>query len=98
MAIYLYEFLYRGQPPGSSAPPDFHVLLGDAQTDPFTQEPTLVVSSAMTPAQANTAGFSLEAIIGAINVGLTADVQRLTDQVATLTAQLAPKDDSLPGT
>jgi hypothetical protein len=82
---YVYEFLYRGQPPGSTQAPDYHVILAVPGTDAFGN-PTLAGSQAMTPDQATAEGFALPTIIAGINTALTAQIGSLQAENATLQA------------
>jgi hypothetical protein len=64
---YLYEFLYRGRPTGSAEPPAWHVVVGQQVQPPGAAEPQFVSSAALTPAQAEAAGFPLSDILSGIN-------------------------------
>lgn len=64
---YLYEFLYRGRPPGSAEPPAWHVVLGRHVTAPDAREAQFVASAALAPAQAEAAGFPLAAVLAGID-------------------------------
>jgi len=75
MALFVYEFLYRGHGPESIEEPAWHVILGEVMTDAFGSQ-TLALSSALTPAQANEYGFTLDTIIQGINES----VMRLADR------------------
>jgi hypothetical protein len=70
---FLYEFLYRGRPPGSAEAPAWHVVLGQHVMPPGGTEPQFVASGALTPAQAEAAGFPLSAAIGEINASALAE-------------------------
>lgn len=69
---YLYEFLYRGRPAGSSEPPAWHVVLGQHVTPPGASEAQFVASGALTPAQAEAAGFPLTAVLAGIDAAALA--------------------------
>ena len=69
---YLYEFLYRGRPAGSAEPPAWHVVLGQHVTPPGAREPQFVASGALTPAQAQAAGFPLSAVLAGIDAAALA--------------------------
>ncbi|OAS22836.1 hypothetical protein [Methylobacterium platani] len=64
---YLYEFLYRGRPAGSAEPPAWHVVIGQHVTPPGASEAQFVASGALTPAQADAAGFPLAAVLAGID-------------------------------
>jgi hypothetical protein len=86
---YVYEFLYRGQPPGSTQAPDYHVIVAVPGTDVFG-DPMLSYSQAMTPEQAGAGGLALPTLIAGINTALTAQIATLQAENATLqTAQTA---------
>ena len=99
MSVYLYEFLYRGQPDGTG---DFHVVLAGTSTDAFGVV-TTQQSKAMTPDQAAAAGFPLPTIIAGINgamsttiSGLQSQLAAAQSQIANLQAQAAPAVDAAP--
>lgn len=69
---YLYEFLYRGRPAGSAEPPAWHVVLGQSVTPPGGGAPYFVASGALTPAQAEEAGFPLSAVLAGIDAAALA--------------------------
>ncbi len=69
---YLYEFLYRGRPEGSTEPPAWHVVLGQQVTLPGAAEAQFVASGALTPAQAEAAGFPLTAVLAGIDAAALA--------------------------
>ncbi len=81
---YVYEFLYRGQPSGSTAAPDYHVIIAIPGTDAFGN-PTTAYSQPMTPDQAVAQGLSLPTLIAGINTALTAQITALQSQLAALT-------------
>lgn len=85
-STYLYEFLWRGQPDGSS---DYHVILAAPQVNPLTGATSILTGSAMTPTQAEAAGFPLATVIDTINHKALSDVTDLTSQVTTLTTDKA---------
>jgi len=66
MAVYVYEFLYRGRAPGDATPPAWHIALRSATTDDFGRtvlsEPLLLNMT-----QAAQQEWDLPAIISAIN-------------------------------
>lgn len=66
-AAYIEEFLYRGRCPDSEKSVDasFHVVLAQFVTGP-AGDVSIIRSSPQTPAQAATAGYSLERILGVI--------------------------------
>ena len=80
---YLYEFLFRGKPPGSAQAPDYHVIVAVPGTDAFGN-PTIAYSQAMTPDQATAGGMTLPTIISGINAALTAEIATLQAQLASL--------------
>jgi hypothetical protein len=65
MALYIYEFLYRGRPEGSDQPPAWHLQLGSDVKDELGREPR--PGPAMGMAQADKNGWKLPEIIAAIN-------------------------------
>ncbi|GJD63320.1 hypothetical protein [Methylobacterium frigidaeris] len=69
---YLYEFLYRGRPAGSAEAPAWHVVLGRHVTPPGASEAQFVASGALTPAQAEAAGFPLSAVLDGIDAAALA--------------------------
>ena len=81
MAVYLDEFLYRGNPDGAEG--TFHVVLGSQSTDAFGTTQTSL-SQALTPEEALAQGFGLPAIVAAINTGLAAENVSLKAQVLAL--------------
>lgn len=87
-SAYVYEFLYRGQPPGSAAPPAWHVILAVPDTDGLGN-PTTTYSPAMTPDQAVAQGMTLPSLITGINTAVAGQVTALQAQVTTLQAQVA---------
>lgn len=76
MALFLYEFLYRGRPPDHADPAAYHVILADATTDAFGRA-HVNVGPAMTPEQAAAKGFALPDLIKAIDVGVMAEREAL---------------------
>lgn len=72
MSVYLDEFLYRGRPEGSDQPPAYHVILGSVTRDGFGKT-VVTTSDALTPEQAEAAGFPLPAALAAINAGAMAE-------------------------
>jgi hypothetical protein len=82
---FVYEFLYRGQPPGSAVAPDYHVIVGVPGTDAFGN-PTLAYSQPMTPDQAVAGGLALPAVVSGVNTALTAQIATLQAQIASLEA------------
>jgi hypothetical protein len=100
MALYLYEFLYRGRPADHPEPPAYHVILADATTDAFNQ-PHVNVGPAMTPEQASAMGFDLPAIIKAINAGVMAEntaLKAAQDELQQRHDQLAGENVALKQT
>jgi hypothetical protein len=97
VALYLYEFLYRGQPADHPGAPAYHVILADAAKDAFDRD-HVNVGPAMTPEQAAAKGFALPDIIATINAGTMAenaslksakdDLQSRYDKLATDHAEL----------
>lgn len=81
--VFVYEFLYRGQPTGSLTPPAYHVVLGFSTTDAFGN-PIVQYSAPMTPAAATALGMTLPAVVASINTQVGA-------QVATLQAAQTTK-------
>ncbi|WP_162596312.1 hypothetical protein [Methylobacterium sp. 17Sr1-1] len=81
---YLYEFLYRGRPAGSAAAPAWHVVLGQSVTPPGAAEPHFVTSGALTPAQAEAAGFPLSAVLAGIDAAALAGRDAAVAEAAAL--------------
>ncbi|MEN3234207.1 hypothetical protein PUR29_33145 [Methylobacterium ajmalii] len=69
---YLYEFLYRGRPAGSAEAPAWHVIIGQHVTPPGATAPQFVASGALTPAQAEAAGFPLASVLEGIDTAALA--------------------------
>lgn len=90
-APFLYEFLFRGRPPGDAQPPAWHVVLGQAVALPGEPAPQVVLSAALTPTQAEAAGFPLPALLEAINADVMAD----RDAKAAALAALVSERDAL---
>ena len=80
MAVYVYEFLYRGRPNGESA---YHVVLADVVADALGQS-RHVESSVLTPEQATTLGFPLTTIIAEINATVLIERDRALAEKAAL--------------
>lgn len=86
-APYIYEFMYRGRSPGSTEAASFHILLAQ-ETEQFGRSQT-AISDAMTPEQAEAAGFPLPTILTSINTQVIADNTDLREQVARVQAAAA---------
>ncbi len=87
MALYVYEFLYRGRSPDEAgATPAWHLILGQSGTDGFGAP--LPNGPVMTMQQAAGEGHDLPAIIAEINAAALAEVDRLNAQVADLRTRL----------
>ncbi|SDA33622.1 hypothetical protein SAMN02799622_05574 [Methylobacterium sp. UNC378MF] len=71
--LFLYEFLYRGRPPGDPQPPAWHVVLAQVVTLPGGGPAQVVASVALSPTQAEAAGFPLPALLSAIDGAVLAD-------------------------
>ncbi len=82
---YVYEFLYRGQPAGSTVAPDYHVIVAVPGTDAFGN-PTTAYTAPMTPDEAVAGGLTLPTIIAGINTALTAQIVSLQAENAVLQA------------
>lgn len=108
---FLYEFLYRGRPAGSAEAPAWHVMIGQHVTPPGAAEAQFVASGALTPAQAEAAGFPLSAVLAEIDAAALAardaalaeaeaarrERDALAAQLAALQAAPAPEPSaSLP--
>jgi hypothetical protein len=65
MALYVYEFLYRGRPEGSDQPQAWHLRLGSDVKDELGREPR--PGPAMGVGQAQKNGWELPDVIAAIN-------------------------------
>lgn len=88
-APFLYEFLYRGRPSSGhgSGAPGWHAIIGQYVEMPGQSEPQFVSSEALTPEQAAAAGFSLPAILKAINAAALADRDAQAAALVTMTAE-----------
>jgi hypothetical protein len=75
MALYVYEFFYRGRAPGSAEPPAWHLILASDAKDEFGRTPP--PGLAMSMAQAKAAGWGLPEIVKAINADLLAEAEAL---------------------
>ncbi|TNC14935.1 hypothetical protein FF100_04995 [Methylobacterium terricola] len=69
---FLYEFLYRGRPAGSAEAPAWHVILGQYVTLPGASNPQFTDSGALTPAQAEAAGYPLATVLAGIDAAALA--------------------------
>lgn len=89
MAVFLFEFLFRGVDPNGANPggASYHVILGQSGVDTWGA-PTVQLSQAMTPAQAVAAGYTIPAIASAINTATMATNTQLAAQVVELQAQV----------
>lgn len=87
MALYLDEFLYRGRPAGAAEPPAYHVVLGDAVIDAFGNQ-SISLSGPLTPAQAESHGFTLQTIAETINSQTLATLAVVNADLATARAEL----------
>ncbi len=95
---YLYEFLYRGRPAGSAEAPAWHVVLGRSVTPPGATEAQFVASGALSPAQAEAAGFPLSAVLAGIEAAALAGRDAAVAEAAALRRErdaLAGERDSL---
>ncbi len=81
---YLYEFLYRGRPAGSADAPAWHVVIGQHVTPPGASEAQFVASGALTPAQAEAAGFPLSAVLAGIDAAALAGRDAAAAEAAAL--------------
>lgn len=81
---YLYEFLYRGRPPGSAEAPAWHVVLARSVVLPGTGEVQVVPSGALTPAQAEAAGFPLAMVLSGIDAAALAGCEAAVAEAAGL--------------
>ncbi|WP_058618621.1 hypothetical protein [Methylobacterium indicum] len=90
---YLYEFLYRGRPAGSAEAPAWHVVLGRHVTPPGATEAQFVASGALSPAQAEAAGFPLSAVLAGIDAAALAG----RDAAVAEAAALRRERDALAG-
>ncbi|WP_279357848.1 hypothetical protein [Methylobacterium indicum] len=81
---YLYEFLYRGRPAGSAEAPAWHVVLGRHVTPPGATEAQFVASGALSPAQAEAAGFPLSAVLAGIDAAALAGRDAAVAEAAAL--------------
>ncbi|SEO99818.1 hypothetical protein SAMN04487843_105366 [Methylobacterium sp. ap11] len=95
---YLYEFLYRGRPAGSAEAPAWHVVIGQHVTPPCAAEAQFVSSGALTPAQADAAGFPLSAVLDGIEAAALAGRDAALAEAAALRRErdgLAAERDGL---
>lgn len=83
---FLYEFLYRGRAPGSSQPAAYHVILAQEIALPGQPAQT-AIGHAMTPEQAEAAGYPLPDLLSAINAAAMAERDALRQQLAAVTAE-----------
>ncbi len=90
---YLYEFLYRGRPAGSAEAPAWHVVLGRHVTPPGATEAQFVASGALSPAQAEAAGFPLSVVLAGIDAAALAG----RDAAVAEAAALRRERDALAG-
>lgn len=74
MAIFLYEFLYRGRPGGSAEPPAWHLILGSATVNDFGKS-QIAAGDAMSVTQAKEAGWGLPEIVAAINADVLVETE-----------------------
>ncbi|WP_288587647.1 hypothetical protein [uncultured Methylobacterium sp.] len=81
---FLYEFLYRGRPVGSAEAPAWHVVIGQHVTPPGAAEAQFVASGALTPAQAEAAGFPLSAVLDGIEAAALAGRDAALAEAAAL--------------
>lgn len=93
--MFVYEFLWRGQPPGSDQLPAYHVILADVVKSGLGMD-VITPSTALTPQQAESLGFPLKQIVKDINGKALADLSEvmsanaaLQEENAALAAQLA---------
>ena len=78
MALYIYEFLYRGRPEASDQAAAWHLRLGSDVMDELGREAR--PGPAMSMAQAQQNGWDLPKIINTINVAALAEVDELRAQ------------------
>lgn len=100
MAVYVYEFLWRGRANGDAA---YHVILAEEQT--VFGKTTHVESGVLTPEQAEAQGFSLETIIANINASALkardaalaekAEIENERNELANSNGQLASEVQQL---
>jgi hypothetical protein len=83
--VYIYEFLYRGQPAGSLTAPDFHVILAAPSADVLGNA-TTIYSLAMTPAQAVALGMTLPTVVANIVATVGAQITAVNAALAALQA------------
>lgn len=88
--IHLEEFTWRGRPPGSDQPSDWHIrLMATGGTDDFDKPVPAAISDPLTPDQAAARGFPLPKVLEAINVEALAEVESLRAAKADLERTLA---------
>ena len=73
MALYVYEFLYRGPQQHNGNKGAWHIVLGNDVADGFGNTKTLT-SGPMTPEAAKAAGVELPAILAEINTEVMAQL------------------------
>ena len=90
MALYVYEFLYRGRDP-EDAGPAWHLALGQSGRDGFGHR--LSNGPVMTMSQAADAGYDLPAVIADINAAALREIEKLNAQLGDLRQQLQQQGD-----
>lgn len=98
---YIYEFLYRGQPPGSPREPGWHLIIAQEGVG-ANGEPTHT-ERVFNMAQAETAKLGLPAIIATLNGAALAEVDRLRagkvaadSEIENLQIKLAEAEAKIP--
>ncbi|MFE1601644.1 hypothetical protein [Methylobacterium sp. ID0610] len=79
---FLYEFLFRGRPPGDPELPAWHVVIGQYVSLPGS-EPQFVSSGPLTPEKAQAAGFPLDVVIGDLATAAMVGRDALAAELAT---------------
>lgn len=92
--IFVYEFLYRGQPAANIANAAWHVTLGASDTDGFGK-PSLTLNGPLSIAQAESASFPLPTLLGMINDASLKQIEVLNASVADLQTQVSAVTDQL---
>ena len=86
MSTYLHEFLFRGRAPGSAEPPAWHVILAQDVTPPGGVAQT-ILGGALTPEQAEAAGYALPEILAGLDTAVMADRDAKAAALGAMTAE-----------
>lgn len=93
--VFIEEFTFRGRPPGDPTPAAWHLVLGAAQDDGFGGE-AIILKGPLTPAEADAAGFTLDAVCAQIDAAALkaaddarAAMSALHEQISSLEQNVA---------